>query len=300
MAKVKSWLKAFRLRTLPLSFSSVLLGSFLAAFHGGYESQVLIWALLTTLFLQILSNLANDYGDTVHGVDNHGRVGPKRSVQSGEITLAQMRIGIIVFVLLSLFSGIWLLWQGTEGLKLSSSLLMLLLGLAAITAAIKYTIGKKPYGYAGLGDFAVFLFFGLTGVMGTYFLHTHRITVPEFLPAVAIGFFSAGVLNLNNLRDRENDRAFGKNTMVVKLGPMNSKLYHAILIGSGMISALAYTFLFFHSPWQLLYLLTFPVFIYGVATVFKNRNPAALDPELRKLALTTLVFALLFGLGLIL
>ncbi len=300
MASVSAWLVTFRLRTLPLSLSTIILGSFLAAFHDRFQWSIFIWAVLTTLFLQILSNLANDYGDAVHGVDNHGRVGPKRSLQTGAITLREMKNAIIIFVILSLVSGILLLSEGTKGLQLSYWLIMFVIGILAIGAALKYTIGKKPYGYAGLGDFAVFLFFGIVGVMGTYFLHTHTVTIPEFLPAMAIGFFSTGVLNLNNLRDRDNDAAYGKHTIVVKLGIQKGKTYHAMLLISGMLAALAYSVISGASSWQWIYLFSFPLIVRSIVVVLKNHNPSALDPELRALALSTLLFSVLFGVGLIL
>ncbi|HTO17202.1 MAG TPA: 1,4-dihydroxy-2-naphthoate polyprenyltransferase [Edaphocola sp.] len=300
MKKTRSWLKAFRLRTLPLSFSSVLLGSFLAISHWNFNIKVMIWALITTLFLQILSNLANDYGDSSHGVDNQNRIGPKRSIQSGEISIFKMKIGIIVFAMLSLCSGLYLLFIGTKGLQKSSFLIMLILGLLAIVAALKYTMGKNPYGYTGLGDISVFLFFGLTGVLGTLFLHTHKIILLDLLPALSVGFFSTGVLNINNLRDEENDKAFGKNTMVVRLGSHKSKIYHAILICAGMAATFIYTLMTFKTGWEYLYLLCFPFFIKDLVTVLKNKIPATLDSELKKLALTCFVFTLLFGMGILL
>lgn len=300
MPKISSWIKAFRLRTLPLSFSSVILGSFLAYYKGYFIPSVLIGALLTTLFLQILSNLANDYGDTINGVDNHQRLGPKRGLQTGDISLQQMKWAVMLFTLLSLISGIWLLVAGTRGLTLSSGFIMLLIGLVAIAAAIKYTIGKKPYGYIGLGDFFVFLFFGLVGVIGTYYLHSKQITAWEFLPAISIGLFSTGVLNLNNLRDQVNDKQSGKITMVVKLGNRKGKIYHAILIGSGMCTALAFTFINYQSPMQFIYLITFPLFIRNIIIVFRNQEPSQLNSQLKVLSLTTLFFSITFGLGLIL
>jgi 1,4-dihydroxy-2-naphthoate octaprenyltransferase len=300
MSRTGAWLTAFRLRTLPLSFSSIILGSLLAYHNGYFETAVLVFALLTTLFLQILSNLANDYGDTIHGVDNHLRVGPMRSVQSGSITLTQMKAGIILFTLLSLASGVWLLVKGTKGLDLSSGLILLVVGILAIAAAIKYTVGKKPYGYIGLGDFAVFLFFGLTGVIGTYYLHAHQIDALEFLPAISVGLLSTGVLNLNNLRDRDNDRLSGKITMVVRLGIEKARIYHALLLSFAMAFALLYTFLNYEGPGQFLYLLSFPLFILSIRAVYKNTEPGKLDPELKRLALATLLFAITFGVGLIL
>lgn len=299
MASAKAWITAFRLRTLPLALSSVILGSFLARYHHSFHWGIAIMAVATTLFLQILSNLANDYGDAVHGVDNHGRIGPQRGIQKGEITLKEMKTAVILFTVLSFISGILLLYIAFKGYNFSHGLIMLLIGIAAIGAALKYTVGKNPYGYAGLGDFAVFLFFGFTGVLGTFFLHTHFIGIPEILPAMAIGFFSTGVLNLNNLRDRENDAAFGKRTIVVKLGLAKAKTYHTSLLLSGMICAVAYSILSESGFWQWLYVLVFPFFVRSIMVVNKNNDPALLDPELKRLAISTLLLSVLFGVGLV-
>ncbi|MCO5233781.1 MAG: 1,4-dihydroxy-2-naphthoate polyprenyltransferase [Chitinophagales bacterium] len=299
MASVSAWLEAFRLRTLPLSLSSIFLGSFLAKYHNHFQWSVLIGAVLTTLFLQILSNLANDYGDAVSGVDNQDRVGPQRGIQSGKISLREIKIAVIIFSLLSLVSGVLLLIVGSHGLQLKDLLVMLGIGIVAIWAAIKYTMGKNPYGYSGWGDIAVFLFFGWIGVLGTYFLHSHKITIDEFLPAISIGFFSAGVLNLNNLRDRENDKHFGKNTLVVKYGVQKAKYYHATILSLGIISALLYTLFNGSSPWKWVYILSFIGIIRSILIVLKNGNPALLDPELKKLAISTLIFSILFGIGLL-
>lgn len=300
MASVSAWLITFRLRTLPLALSTVILGSLLAAFHYRFNRSVFIWAILTTLFLQILSNLANDYGDAVHGVDNQGRTGPKRSLQAGLITLRQMQIMIIVFILLSLISGIFLIIEGTQNMQLSYGLFFFVLGIAAIIAALKYTMGKNPYGYAGLGDIAVFIFFGLVGVVGTYYLHTHQLTIAELLPAVSIGCFSTGVLNLNNMRDRQNDEASGKHTLVVKLGIQKARVYHAALLITGMLAAIAYSVQSGAPLWQWIYIISFAGIIRSIVVVFNNKDTALLDPELKYLALSTLLFAILFGAGLIL
>ena len=299
MASLSAWLISFRLRTLPLSLSAIITGSFLAAYKNSFHIDVFILAALTTLFLQILSNLANDYGDTVSGVDNQERIGPQRSLQAGAITMKQMRAAIISFVILSLISGIALIVVAMNGMKLTYSFLFLALGIAAIAAALKYTIGKNPYGYIGLGDVFVFLFFGLVGVMGTYFLHTHQFTVLEWLPAISIGCFSTGVLNLNNLRDRENDAAFGKQTVVVKLGVKKAKMYHAALLITGMMATVVYTLLTDPSVIRWIYLISFAGMIKSIWAVQKNESPEALDPELKKLAISTLVFSVLFGAGLI-
>jgi 1,4-dihydroxy-2-naphthoate octaprenyltransferase len=299
MKKLKAWLSAFRLRTLPLSFSSVILGSLLAAFKDSFSLSILIWALLTTLFLQILSNLANDYGDGLSGVDNDARLGPKRTIQSGEISLYEMRVAIVLFSLLSLGSGIYLLEKASKNLGSLTTLGFLILGILAIAAAIKYTMGKNPYGYKGFGDLAVFIFFGIAGVAGTYFLHTGYIAWPEFLPAMAIGFLAVGVLNLNNLRDFENDQASGKRSLVVIMGIRNARIYHTFLIFGALAAAVGYTLLHFTSVYQLLYLLVVPLLINNVKVVWKSSRSSEIDAELKKLAISTLIFALTMGIGLI-
>ncbi|MCC6385738.1 MAG: 1,4-dihydroxy-2-naphthoate polyprenyltransferase [Bacteroidia bacterium] len=300
MASVSAWLVSFRLRTLPLALSVIITGSFLAAYRNNFRWNVFILAITTTLFLQILSNLANDYGDTVSGVDNKERIGPQRSLQAGSISLSQMKTAIMLFVILSLISGVRLIIVAMSGLKISYSLLFLTLGIAAIIAALKYTIGRNPYGYTGFGDLFVFIFFGIVGVMGSYFLYTHQLTGIEFMPAVTMGCFSTGVLNLNNLRDIENDSALGKQTLAVKIGVTNAKIYHALLLTTGMLTAVIYTFFAEASVTKWIYLIAFIGIIRSIVVVMKNTTPHELDPELKKLAITTLLFSLLFGAGLIL
>lgn len=299
MADFRSWLNAFRLRTLPLSLATIFVGSILAAYKGYFNSLIFALAVLTTLFLQILSNLANDYGDAVSGVDSQGRIGPERSIQAGLITKEQMKKAIIVFVVLSLCSGIALIFVGSKGI-LSYSLIFLALGIGAIVAAIKYTMGKNPYGYSGFGDFFVFLFFGLVAVMGLYFLYTHTFSILECLVAITMGCFSTGVLNLNNLRDRENDAAFGKNTIVVKIGEHKAKIYHAVLLSVGMLATIIYCILNAIDIWRWFFLLSYIGIVRSIVVVFKNKQPELLDPELKKLAISTLLFALLFGCTLLL
>jgi 1,4-dihydroxy-2-naphthoate octaprenyltransferase len=292
------WIKAFRLRTLPLALSCSVLGSFLAYAFGSFRWEILLLAATTTLFLQILSNLANDYGDAVHGVDNNERIGPKRVTQNGLIKRSSMKIAIIIFSLLSLISGLLLIFIGLPGIK--SKLFFIALGSIAIYAAITYTIGRKPYGYVGLGDLFVFLFFGIVGVAGTFYLHTHIFTPWIFLPASTIGLLSSGVLNLNNMRDIKSDSVSGKRTMVVRLGSQGAKIYHVMLIGLSMIFSLIYTLKFYHSIFQFLFILTFPLFVLNIKVVIQNTEPIELNSELRKLALTTLIFSIIFGLGFIL
>ena len=296
---LRNWIEAFRLRTLPLAFSSTLMGGLMAIANNSYRWLVILLALLTTLFLQILSNLANDYGDSIKGTDNQNRVGPLRSVQSGNITQRAMKSAVILLAILSFSSGIVLLYFSL-GNRLVIALLFFVAGIAAIIAAIKYTVGTKAYGYHRLGDIFVFLFFGLTGVLGTYYLNALTMPVDMLLPAISIGLFSVGVLNLNNMRDIDNDRASGKNTIASSLGYPRARRYHLLIIVTGWVAATAYLFFHYTRPVNLLFYFTLPLFIKDVFFLFKTKNKAHLDPFLKKLAISTFLFSLLFGLSFIL
>lgn len=297
--KLKTWIHAIRLRTLPLAFSSSLLGSFIAYHDIEFKWSVFLLALLTTLFLQILSNLANDYGDSQNGADNTERVGPLRAVQSGVISSSEMRLAVIITSLLAFLSGILLIGAGI-GAEISIRwLIFLILGIGAMAAAIKYTIGKKPYGYMGFGDLFVFLFFGLTGVLGTYYLHAGHLQPELLLPASAIGFLSTAVLNLNNMRDIEGDRSSGKRTLVVILGPGRARYYHLLLITGAPVMLIIYTLFNYQSPVQFIFLLVIPFMISHLLNVFRIKIPSELDPQLKKLALTTFATVIIFGIGLI-
>lgn len=300
MSKTKAWIHAFRLRTLPLALSNIFLGSLLAASEGKFSVRIFLLATLTTLFLQVLSNLANDLGDSISGADNENRIGPERAVQSGVISKSEMIRMVIVFAILSLVAGLGLLWEALQLLNYTQALVMLGVGLLAIGAAINYTVGKNPYGYSGFGDVFVFLFFGLAGVLGTYFLHTGDLNWTVLLPATSVGFLSVGVLNLNNMRDIENDSKTGKKTLVVKIGAGGARKYHIFLLVGAMLSACAYIFIHWNSLIQLLFLVSFPLLIRNMMVVSQNKIARDLDPELKKLALSTLLFSLSFGIGLVL
>jgi 1,4-dihydroxy-2-naphthoate octaprenyltransferase len=297
--KIKSWIHAFRLRTLPLALSNTIIGSCLASADNKFRWAVFGLAALTTVLLQIMSNMANDYGDFVNGKDTHERIGPKRMVQSGEITSKTMLRGIIAVGILCAISGVSLIVIGTEGIPFTNMLLFGVLGLAAIAAAIKYTVGKNPYGYRGLGDIFVFIFFGLVGVIGTYFLHTQTFRWDILLPASAIGLLSTGVLNMNNMRDYEADKNAGKKTIVVAMGTRNAAFYQLFLVGGAALSAVIYTILNYHSNWQWLFLLSFPLLALNLKKTFTYENALELYPELSRLSMASLVFALTFGIGLI-
>ena len=295
MSKFKAYIISFRLRTLPLALSSILMGNFIAAYHNSFNWNVGIWAVLTTIFLQVLSNVANDYGDAVSGVDNKERVGPERMVSSGKITVKEMKLTVIIFSVLSFISGVTLISFGNfeaMGLKAWG---LLVIGLGAIAAAIKYTVGKNPYGYKGMGDVFVFLFFGLVGVLGTYFLHTGTLNFWLLLPAASVGFLSTGVLNLNNLRDVENDSNTGKHTLIVKKGTKWGKNYQAFLVVSAMFLMVIYGLFQFTNYWQWLFILVFLLLVKHVKFVFDNKDPKMFDPQLKKLAIATFFMVLLFG-----
>lgn len=291
------WLHAFRLRTLPLSLSCIGMAGFMAASIEKFNVAIFFLCCLTTIFLQILSNLANDYGDSVHGADHAERQGPVRAVQSGAISLSQMRSAVIVFSLLSLMSGIMLLWLsfGTNWLAI---FFFFGLGILSILAAIGYTVGKKPYGYIGLGDISVLIFFGLVGVMGSFYLFAHQLSGLEVLPALSCGLFSIAVLNVNNIRDIDSDRLAGKHSIPVRIGKKKASVYHWILLSGGLLSAVLYTLLDFRSPWQFLFLLATPLLVINGLAVHQ-KSSSELDPFLKQMALSTLFFVLLFGMGLL-
>ena len=297
---MKKWIAAFRLKTLPLALSNTIMGSALAAGEDKFRWSILSLAALTTILLQIMSNMANDYGDFVNGKDTAERIGPKRMVQSGEITPKTMLQGIIIIGIFTAISGLALILVGTAGIDITNILIFGVLGIAAIMAAIKYTVGKNPYGYRGLGDIFVFIFFGLVGVIGTYFLHTQSFSWDLLLPASAMGFLSTGVLNMNNLRDYEADKNANKKTIVVAMGPQKAKLYHLFLVGGAILLAVIYTVINYKSPWQWLFLLSFPMLFLNLKTVFTYKNSIELYPELGKLAMGTLLFSISFGVGLML
>ena len=304
---VKSYIKAARLRTLPLSISGIILGSYLGnEFVNSlledtirtsiWESSIFWLAIFTTIGFQVLSNYANDYGDGIKGSDKN-RTGEARMVSSGAITPKQMKTAMIITTTITLLIALLLIYVAFGSESFGYSILFFGLGIASIAAAIKYTVGNSAYGYSGFGDIFVFLFFGLLSVVGSYFLYTKMINFEIFLPAFSIGLLSTAVLNLNNLRDREQDKTNNKNTLVVKLGVVRAKKYHYFLIIGALIAALIYTFLNFSSIYEFVFLVAFIPLVKNMITVSRNNTPAELDGELKKVALSTFLFAILFGIG---
>ena len=304
---VKSYIKAARLRTLPLSISGIILGSYLGnEFVNSllehtirtsiWESSIFWLAIFTTVGFQVLSNYANDYGDGIKGSDKN-RTGEARMVSSGAITPKQMKTAMISTTTITLLIALLLIYVAFGSENFGYSILFFGLGIASIAAAIKYTVGNSAYGYSGFGDIFVFLFFGLLSVVGSYFLYTKMINFEIFLPAFSIGLLSTAVLNLNNLRDREQDKTNKKNTLVVKLGVVRAKKYHYFLIIGALITALIYTVLNFSSIYEFVFLVAFIPLVKNMITVSRNNTPEELDGELKKVALCTFLFAILFGIG---
>lgn len=292
MSSLKLWIDAARPRTLPLALAGLAMGNLLAFKHETFSWGVFTCSILTATFLQVLSNYANDYGDFKNGADNDNRIGPKRAVQSGVITERQMFVAIVLFSLLSLFTGVFLLYLASKVVNILWLLLMLLLGLLSIGAAYKYTASKNPYGYKGFGDIAVFIFFGLLAVLGSFFLQTGSIDLLVILPSIAFGFLSTAVLNLNNMRDIENDGNSGKITVAVKLGLLKAKRYHYVIITLAFVCFLLFCLFQFTMWYQYLFLAPL-ILLYLHFNKVKNRSTyTEFNPLLKELALSSAFIAI--------
>lgn len=290
---IGAWLNAARLRTLPLSVSGVLIGTAMAKFYGHSNLLIFILALLTTVGFQVTSNFANDYGDGVKGTDNAGRIGPARALQSGLLSRKALKRGILISVIIDALLVIVLILAAFGPRNLFFSVLFLFLGAASIWASLKYTIGDSAYGYRGLGDVFVFLFFGLVAVLGTMFLYTKFLTAMAFLPATAIGLLSVGVLNLNNLRDFSSDKKAEKNTLVVYLGFAKGKIYHYTLLVTAFLCIVFFSWLNFEGWHRFLPLIAFVPIFWHLKTIYLTSSPESIDPELKKLALSSFFLAVL-------
>jgi 1,4-dihydroxy-2-naphthoate octaprenyltransferase len=286
-----------RPRTLPLATASIILGTALAAARGSFDWRVAALCLLTALLLQVLSNLANDYGDSLHGADRAERQGPRRAVQSGLVSAAQMRQAAIIVALLAMASGLLLLWLAFGSAAFGLTLLFLVLGAAAVGAAVTYTAGKRPYGYVGLGDLAVLIFFGWVGVVGSYFVQTQSLDWLMWLPATSLGLLSVAVLNVNNIRDLDSDRLAGKNSIPVRLGLRRARVYHWALLAGATFLAVAFAVLAYRSPWQFLFLLAVPLLVRNGLAISRTDALPTLNPWLKQMSLASLAFAVLWSLG---
>lgn len=296
MSKTAAWISAARLRTLPLSISGILVGTSLAFPFNQFDANIFWLAITTTLGLQILSNFANDYGDGIKGTDNDERIGPMRALQSGAISAKEMKKGIILTAIITAIIALSLIYTSFGKENFLLSLLFVGLGASAIIAAIKYTVGDSAYGYKGLGDIFVFLFFGIVSVLGSNFLMTKQLDVWLFLPAISIGLLSSAVLNLNNMRDELSDRNSKKMTLVVKGGKKFAKIYHFSLILVAFVCMVIFLNLDSYSSYYLILLplLAFAPLAIHLRKIYHYTDPKTLDPELKKVALST------FALGFIL
>lgn len=298
ISRTQAWLESLRPKTLPLAFAAIIVGTALAWWQGYFDPLVAALALITAGLLQILSNLANDYGDAVKDSDKPDRIGPLRGMQKGVITQAQMKRALIITVALICVSGLALV---TVASKTTSDFIgFLVLGLLAIIAAITYTVGTRPYGYIGLGDISVLVFFGWLSVMGSWYLQAHTVIPALFLPATACGLLATAVLNINNLRDIDSDRENGKNTLAVRLGPVNARRYHACLLIGALVCLALFNLISLQSLWGWLFVLAAPLLIKQARFVMRELSPSAMPPMLERTVKGALLTNLLFVIGIVL
>jgi len=298
LSLTQAWLESLRPKTLPLAFAAIVVGTVLAWWQGYFDPLVAALALITAGLLQILSNLANDYGDAIKGSDKPDRIGPLRGMQKGAISLGQMKRALVVVIVLSCVSGLGLVSAATQ--TMADFVGFLALGGLSIIAAITYTVGKRPYGYQGLGDISVLTFFGWISVMGSWYLQAHTLIPAIFLPATACGLLATAVLNINNLRDIDSDRENGKHTLVVRLGPVNARRYHAGLLAGALLCFALFNLISLHSLWGWLFLLAAPLLFKQARYVLRERDPRAMPPMLERTVKGALLTNLLFVVGIIL
>ncbi|MGL4725959.1 MAG: 1,4-dihydroxy-2-naphthoate polyprenyltransferase [Scandinavium sp.] len=298
LSRTQAWLESLRPKTLPLAFAAIVVGTALSWWQGHFNPLVALLALVTAGLLQILSNLANDYGDAVKGSDKPDRIGPLRGMQKGVITQEQMKRALIVTVLLICVSGIALLMASYQTMQ--DFIGFMVLGAVSIIAAITYTVGTRPYGYIGLGDISVLIFFGWLSVMGSWYLQAHTLEAVTFLPATACGLLATAVLNINNLRDIDSDRENGKNTLAVRLGPVNARRYHTCLLMGALLCLALFNLLALHSLWGWLFILAAPLLVKQARFVLTHHDPVDMRPMLERTVKGALLTNLLFVAGIVL
>ncbi|MFU9136422.1 1,4-dihydroxy-2-naphthoate polyprenyltransferase [Erwinia tasmaniensis] len=291
-----AWLESLRLRTLPLACASIITGSALAWWQGEFNPLIACLALLTTALLQILSNLANDYGDALKGSDTPERIGPLRGMQKGVITPRQMRSALVITVGMTVIAGVALVVTSCQ--SVSDMLGFIALGALAIVAAIAYTVGKKPYGYLGLGDASVLIFFGWLGVIGSYYLQAHSFHSVLFLPATACGLLAVAVLNVNNMRDIDTDRQQGKFTLAVRLGAINARRYHAVLLAGALLCFALFNIITVPGAAGWIFLLAAPLLFRQARAIMTQTSALAMRPQLVRTVKMALLINVLFSLGL--
>ena len=295
--KISPWIKAARLRTIPLSVSGILIGSFATYPKDLFNIFIFLLAICTTISYQVLSNFANDFGDGIRGTDKN-RIGPERILQSGLISRMQMKLGIKIAAFISFIFTVTLIIVSFKN-EFLNILTFLFLGILAIFSAIKYTVGKNAYGYFGFGDFFVFIFFGVVSVLGSNYLFNSELSLDLLLPSLTIGCLSVGVLNLNNMRDLENDKKSKKNTIAVKLGPDKARIYHYFLISISMFNVLIFHFKtetssFFHHFFVIAIII---ILIYHIFQVYTVSELKGFDKLLKPLVLTTFFYSIITSLN---
>lgn len=295
--RLMAWLESLRLKTLPLALSGIILGSALAYWHHHFSWLIMFFSLFTATLLQILSNLANDYGDMKKGSDDPNRIGPLRGMQKGLISPSQMKKALILTAVLSIISGLCLLFLSCH--TLSDFIGFLFLGLLSIIAAITYTVGIKPYGYRGLGDISVLLFFGLLAVIGVYYLQTKSFQFFLLLPALGSGLLSVAVLNVNNLRDIENDQKAGKNTIVVRLGPIKGRYYHVTLLLLAFLLISLFVAIKLSGLFAWSFIIVLPLVVKHIHYVITHLNATAMRPMLVEMVKIAILTNLLLSIGII-
>ncbi|MCE9890697.1 1,4-dihydroxy-2-naphthoate polyprenyltransferase [Kluyvera intermedia] len=298
VSRTQAWLESLRPKTLPLACAAIIVGTALAWWQGHFDPAVAVLSLITASLLQILSNLANDYGDAVKGSDKPDRIGPLRGMQKGVITQEQMKRALMITVALICLFGLALLFTAYQ--TLGDFIGFLVLGLLAIIAAITYTVGTRPYGYIGLGDVSVLIFFGWLSVIGSWYLQAHSLSSAIILPATACGLLATAVLNINNLRDIDSDRENGKNTLAVRLGPINARRYHVCLLMGTLVCLALFNLFTLHSLWGWLFVLAAPLLVKQARYVMRELSPQAMPPMLERTVKGALLTNLLFVIGIVL
>lgn len=297
MSNIKNWISAFRIRTLFLAIAGVILGTGIAIHSGSFSLSTFALALLLAVSIQILSNLSNDLGDYLKGTDMTGkREGPARAVQSGNITPTQMKTGIILNTLFVIIVGLTLVFSSISNFTDISLYIILGIGVISILSALFYTLGRYAYGYVGWGDFFAFFFFGPVAVIGTFFLHTNSFSLQSILPSIGLGLISTMILNVNNMRDIDNDLSSGKITVASKMGLRNAKIYHLTMTLGVFATFLTYSIIYASYPWYR--------YVYAVVFIFQikillniwNKSDKALDPYLKHTSITGLALSILFSL----
>jgi 1,4-dihydroxy-2-naphthoate octaprenyltransferase len=286
---LRIWLMAARVRTLPASIAPVLVGTSLAVQRGVFRPGAFAAALLGSILIQVGTNLANDYSDARRGADAEDRVGPVRVTAGGLVPPRQVLIATYVTFGLAVLCGLYLVF--VAGIEL------LIVGIASIAAGVLYTGGPKPYGYEGLGEVFVFLFFGVVAVAGSAFAQLESWPWEAFVLAVPIGLLAAAILVVNNVRDMDSDRRAGKRTLAVRLGRDRSRLIYALMIyGAYLVAPLPWLGGAL-SPWLLLPWLTAPLAVRLVRTVRRHADGPTLNEALAQTGMLQLVFGLLLSAG---